>query len=114
MLHPCVIRRECSHSFVTHSAFTGTLTTASILLDGASYTLAAIYAPVAAHVRLSFLDFLVSFPLPADGQLILARDFNCVEVPERDDRGLYPTYHQQQPGGDKLPELCAQRLLVDG
>ena len=114
LLHPRVTRRECSHSFATHSAFNGALTTASIVLDGASYTLAAVYAPVAAHARLSFLDSLLSFPFPADGQLIFAGDFNCVEAPERDYRGLYPTYHLQQPGGDKLAELCAQRQLVDG
>ena len=114
LLHPRVTRRECSLSFATHSAFNGALTTASIVLDGASYTLAAVYAPVAAHARLSFLDSLLSFPFPADGQLIFAGDFNCVEVPERDYRGLYPTYHLQQPGGDKLAELCAQRQLVDG
>jgi hypothetical protein len=76
LLHPRVIRRECSHSFATHSAFHGALTTASIVLDGASYTLAAVYAPVAAHARLSFLDSLLSFPFPADGQLIFAGDFN--------------------------------------
>jgi hypothetical protein len=87
LLHPRVIRRECSNSFATHSAFNGALTTASIVLDGASYTLAAVYAPVAAHARLSFLDFLLSFPFPAEDQLIFAGDLNCVEVPERDYRG---------------------------
>jgi hypothetical protein len=35
LLHPRVTRRECSHSFATHSAFNGALTTASIVLDGA-------------------------------------------------------------------------------
>jgi hypothetical protein len=115
-LPSCSTRASSAAHVPIASTLTQPLISASISLCGASYTLAAIYAPVAAHARLSFLDSLLSFRFPADGLLILHSDFNCVEVPERGYRGLSPTCHQQQPqpGGDKLAELCVQRRLVDG
>ena len=111
---PPPVRHPPSMGLLPPPAFNEAITSASISLSGTSYTLVAIYAPVAAHAHLSLLDSLLSFSFPADGPLILGGDFNCVEVSERDYRGLYPNYHQQKPGGDKLAGLFAQRLHVDG
>ena len=78
-----------------------------------SNTLGSIYAPIDAPTRVAFFSLLCSFPFPA-GPLIIGGDYNCVESPARDHRGISRAYHAQQPGGELLADLCARRQLVDG
>ena len=113
LLHPRALTRSRHCRFSTHHSFNGALTLATVEYAGTCYSFASIYAPVDSPSRLAFFRHLCSVSFPA-GPLIMGGDFNCVENPARDHRGISPAYHAQQPGGALLADLCARRQLVDG